>query len=110
MPPNAFLFVSPDELVAVHREAEKIAKEAFSNALKASPSKTSDPKHSPLQSVRHTIEGRIRGLKQRHDGKMHAFYGTSNTAPTAGIATLAIIATQQQSRSNDAGVGAAGVR
>jgi hypothetical protein len=105
MPANAMLFVSPDELVAVHREAEKIAREAFAKAVQSSSVKGGDAAKSPLLTVKTMLEGRIRGLKQRHDARFYNVTGPAEFSPTTGIATLISIATQQQSRGNDAGSG-----
>ena len=105
LPANAMLFVSPDELVAVHREAEKIARDAFTKALQSSAMKGGDSAKSPLLTVKNTLEGRIRGLKQRHDARFYPIAAPTDFSLTAGVANLISIATQQQSRGNDASSG-----
>jgi hypothetical protein len=104
LPAQAFLFVPPDELALAAKEAEKIARDMVQQCkLIVSDHAKLEPKPLLRQELKQSVSKRIRGLRERHDARLHMFPYSEQSAPITGVATVAIIASQQQSIIGDHG-------
>lgn len=102
LPQQAYLFIPPHDLMMATKEAERIASEALKFAQESMHKQVQKPADVYGQVKRKLSHG-IRALRIRHDGRMHIFPYTQLSAPDTGVATIAIIASQQQSIVNDHG-------
>ncbi len=102
LPQQAYFFVPPQDLMLAQKEAERMAREALEGAKKSLQNKEAKPEDIHGQIKRKLAHG-LRGLRARHDGRMHIFPHTRLSAPETGVATIAIIASQQQSIIGDHG-------
>jgi hypothetical protein len=103
LPTQAFMFIAPDELAKATQEAIRISRELFDQSLQYVSSK-SQPTPKPNEpEIKSSILRRLRGFRNRHDARMHFMPYTALYAPETGVATIAIIASEQQSISGDYG-------
>lgn len=101
LPEQAYLFIPPEALMIATKEAERIAEDAIKHAKQR---EKEQPKDAKLYGqVKQKLANSIHAIRVRHDGRMHIFPYTQLYAPETGIATIAIIASQQQSIVNDHG-------
>jgi len=101
LPPQAYLFISPTDLMQASKEATRIAEETIKHARDH---EKEAPKSARLYGrIKNKLAHDIRALRVRHDGRMHIFPYTALSAPDTGVATIAIIASQQQSIVGDHG-------
>lgn len=101
LPQQAYLFISPHDLMLASKEAERIAEDTIKHAKQHD---KEAPKSSKLYGrIKNKLAHDIRALRIRHDGRMHIFPYVEQSAPDTGVATIAIIASQQQSIMGDHG-------
>lgn len=101
LPEQAYLFIPPDALMLATKEAERIAEDTIKHTKQR---EKEQPKEAKLYGqVKHKLASSIHAMRVRHDARMHIFPYTQLYAPETGIATIAIIASQQQSIANDHG-------
>lgn len=101
LPEQAYLFIPPEAMMLATKEAERIAEDTIKHAKQRD---KEQPKEAKLYGqVKQKLAHSIHAIRVRHDGRMHFFPYTQLYAPETGIATIAIIASQQQSIVNDHG-------
>ncbi|MFZ4124955.1 MAG: hypothetical protein ACOYJ2_02635 [Rickettsiales bacterium] len=105
LPPQAFLFVPPDELFRAQQEAERLAREFAKESLNTqkAPDKDAMSKGGKTGDLKRSLGKKLRGLSLRHDGRMHIYPYSEQYAPETGITPVAKIESRHQSIVGDHG-------
>jgi hypothetical protein len=104
LPPQAFLFVPPDELFKAQQDAEKTAREFAKECLNAHKSPDKDAmKTGKSMDLKASLGKKLRSFSLRHNASMHIHPFSGQYAPETGIATVAVIESRHQSIAGEHG-------
>lgn len=105
LPPQAFLFIPPDELFRAQQEAERLAREFAKESLSTqkTPDKNAMSKGGKTGDLKRSLGKKLRNLSLRHDGSMHIYPFSQQYAPETGLTPVAKIESRHQSIVGDHG-------